>query len=79
VSRGGYVAYDGEDRDWLLGLTRHAQSSIDTTSLMAVDASGGGFGEGGLWSSDLGRRYLEVQREAVQRAGCRSGGWRVTR
>jgi hypothetical protein len=67
VSRGGYVAYDGEDRDWLLGLTRHAQSSIDATSLTAVDAGDAGFGEGGLWSSDLGQRYLEVQRDAVQR------------
>ena len=66
ISRGGYVAYDGEDRDWLLGLTRHAQSSIDATSLTAVDAGGSGFGEG-LWSSDLGQRYLEVQRDAVQR------------
>ncbi|OLB65192.1 MAG: hypothetical protein AUI10_07890 [Actinobacteria bacterium 13_2_20CM_2_72_6] len=66
ISRSGYVAYDGEDRDWLLGLTRHAQSSIDATSLTAVDAGGSGFGEGGLWSSDLGQRYLEVQRDAVQ-------------
>jgi hypothetical protein len=67
LSRGGYVAYDGEDRDWLLGLTRHAQSSIDATSLYAVDAGGGGFGEGGLWTSDLGQRYLEAQRDGVQR------------
>jgi len=67
VSQGGDVAHDGEDRDWLLGLTRHAQSSIDATSLTAVDAGNRGFGDGGLWSSDLGQRYLEEQRDAVRR------------
>lgn len=63
---GTEVAYEGEDRDWLLGLTREAAFSIDAISLSTVDA--GVFGlDGGLWTSDLGIRYLELQREAVAR------------
>ncbi|WP_173073102.1 DUF6879 family protein [Phytohabitans rumicis] len=64
---GGDVAYDGEDRDWLLGLTRNASATIDATSLTTVDAQGESNVDGGLWLSDLGQRYLEVQRDAVQR------------
>ncbi|WP_127501279.1 DUF6879 family protein [Actinoplanes solisilvae] len=56
---GGEATYDGEDRDWLLGLTRSSSRSIDATSLTTVD--------GGVWVSDLGLRYLDAQREAVQR------------
>lgn len=54
--------YDGEDQDWLLGLTRSATESIDAISLPEVDAAGQSF-----WESDAGRRYLDLQREAVQR------------
>ena len=60
------IGYDGEDRDWLLGLTREAQTSIDAISLSTVDAGVIGL-DGGLWTSDLGLRYLELQREAVGR------------
>lgn len=67
LSEGADVTYDGEDRDWLLGLARNVQSSIDATSLTTVDAGGKGFVDGGLWVSDLGQRYLEIQRDAVQR------------
>jgi hypothetical protein len=49
---GGEITYDGEDRDWLLGLTRNVKSTI-------VDA--------GFWTSDLGMRYLEAQWQAIQR------------
>jgi hypothetical protein len=63
----GDVVYEGEDRDWLLGLTRVASTSVDATSLTTVDAGGRGFVDGGLWSSDLGQRYLEAQREAIKR------------
>ena len=59
-------AYDGEDRDWLLGLTREAEISIDAISLSTVDAGVHGL-DGGLWTSDLGIRYLELQREAIAR------------
>jgi hypothetical protein len=65
---GTEIAYEGEDRDWLLGLTREAGRSIDAISLSTVDAGRRGFGfDGGLWTSDLGIRYLERQREAIAR------------
>jgi hypothetical protein len=63
---GSEITYDGEDRDWLLGLTREAERSIDAISLSTVDAGMLGF-DGGLWTSDLGTRYLELQREAIAR------------
>jgi hypothetical protein len=67
LGQGGDVTYEGEDRDWLLGLTKVATSTIDATSLTTVDAGGRGFVDGGLWSSDLGHHYLEAQREAIRR------------
>ncbi len=65
LSDGGNVIYEGEDRDWMLSLTRSVESSIDATSLTTVDAGGTGFVDGGLWASDLGQRYLDAQREAI--------------
>jgi hypothetical protein len=64
LSEGVSVTYEGEDRDWLLALTRLADSTIDATSLTTVDARGT---DGGLWTSDLGHRYLEAQQAAVRR------------
>jgi hypothetical protein len=66
LSVGHEVFYDGEDREWLLGLTNEAGTSISATSLATVDAGGKGF-EGGLWMNDLGNRYLDLQRTAVRR------------
>ncbi|MGQ0718353.1 MAG: DUF6879 family protein [Pseudonocardiales bacterium] len=66
LSGGGVVEYDGEDQDWILGLTMRAKHTIDATSLSAVDAGGKGF-DGGLWTSDQGRRYLKLQKEAANR------------
>jgi hypothetical protein len=63
---GSEITYEGEDRDWLLGLTREAERSIDAISLSTVDAGVRGL-DGGLWTSDLGIRYIEVQREAIAR------------
>jgi hypothetical protein len=63
---GGGIAYDGEDRDLLLGLAREAEHSINAISLSTVDAGMRGF-DGGLWTSDLGHRYLQLQREAITR------------
>jgi hypothetical protein len=60
------ISYDGEARDWLLNLTREAEHSIDSISPSSVDAGMRGF-EGGLWTSDLGVRYLELQRAAISR------------
>lgn len=67
LGEGADVTYEGEDRDWLLGLTKAANSAIDATSLSTVDAGGKGFVDGGLWASDLGQRYLDAQRDAVKR------------
>ncbi len=67
LTRGGDVTYDGEDRDWLLSLTRSASRTIDATSLTTVDAGATGFVDGGLWTSDLGQQYLEAQRDAIER------------
>lgn len=66
LSEGGDVSYDGEDRDWLLGLTMQCRQALIATSLSTVDAGGKSF-DGGLWTSDFGLRYLELQREAVRR------------
>lgn len=66
LSEGGVVEYEGEDRDWMLGLTMHSKHTIDATSLSTVDAGNKNF-DGGLWTSDLGRRYLTLQRHAMNR------------
>jgi hypothetical protein len=57
IAEGGTATYDGEDRDWLLGLTRNATTSIDAISLGAVDHD--------LWQSEIGQRYLDAQRRAA--------------
>jgi hypothetical protein len=57
LAEGGTVTYYGEDRDWLLGLTRNATVSIDAISMTAVDHD--------LWQSEIGQRYLEAQRRAA--------------
>jgi len=61
---GSDLTYEGEDRDWLLGLARHAKVSIDAISLATVDA-GDMSHQDGLWASDLGQRYLDTQREVA--------------
>jgi hypothetical protein len=66
LSEGGVVAHDGEDKEWLLELTTQSQHSIDATSLSTVDAGATGF-HGGLWTSDFGQHYLELQRHAIRR------------
>lgn len=57
LSEGGTVTYYGEDREWLLGLTRNATVSIDAISMTAVDHD--------LWQSEIGQRYLDAQRRAA--------------
>jgi hypothetical protein len=66
VPVGNEIAYDGEDREWLLGLTQEAQRSIDALSLVIVTAGMHSF-DGGLWTTDLGNRYMTLQREAIDR------------
>ncbi len=55
---GGEAAYDGEDHDWLLTLTHSTTEAIDATST-SVDVN--------FWTTELGRRYLAAQREAIKR------------
>ena len=63
LTQSGDSVYEGEDRDWMLDLTRSASTTIDAVSLTTVD-----FGvDGGLWLTDLGQRYLELQRDAINR------------
>jgi hypothetical protein len=66
LSEDGQVSYDGEDRDWILGLTMQSRATIDATSSSTIDAGSKSY-DGGLWTSDLGQRYLELQREAIRR------------
>ena len=61
----GGLSREGEDHDYLLTLTRLVHSSIDATSLFAVDAAGMS-SESGFWNSDLGLSYLELQHRAVR-------------
>jgi len=63
---GGEITYDGEDREWLLGLAQEVQHSIEAISLSIMNVMPHGV-HGGLWRSDLGVRYLELQRQAIDR------------
>lgn len=65
--RSGEGTYDGEDRDWLLTLTRSCARTLDATSLTTTDAGGRFKFTGGFWESDLGLHYLERQADAVNR------------
>jgi hypothetical protein len=65
--RSGEGTYDGEDRDWLLTLTRACARTLDATSLTTTDAGGRMRFSGGFWESDLGLQYLELQADAVIR------------
>jgi hypothetical protein len=60
------VTYEGEDREWLLALTRIVGRSIDAVSMPSTDG-GGQIYHGGFWGSDLGHRYLDLQHDAVRR------------
>lgn len=63
---GGDHTYTGEDREWLLGLTRAVEHSLQATSLSTVDG-GRSLTDGGLWQSELGTRYLKEQERAIKR------------
>jgi hypothetical protein len=67
LGQGGDVTYDGEDRDWLLGLTKVTTATIDATSLTTTDRDGRQFVDSGFWSTDLGQQYLQVQSAAIAR------------
>jgi hypothetical protein len=61
------ASHDGENPDWLLGLTSIASQTIDATSLTSFGKYQGYVDEGEFWDSELGRRYLIRQRAAVER------------
>lgn len=63
----GWTAYQGEDRDWLLGLTASASKSIDATSMTTFGKPRGYVDEGQFWAGDLGQRYLDSQHRAIDR------------
>ncbi|WP_250002519.1 hypothetical protein [Actinoplanes sp. M2I2] len=65
--RSGRADHEGENPDWLLDLTDAATMSIDATSMTSFDRSHGFVDEGDFWSSELGLRYLDRQREAIVR------------
>ncbi|MBM2623073.1 hypothetical protein JIG36_46995 [Actinoplanes sp. LDG1-06] len=63
----GRAEHEGENPDWLLGLTDTAAISIDATSITSFDRHRGFVDEGEFWVSDLGLRYLDRQRKAIER------------
>ncbi|MEZ0076144.1 hypothetical protein [Planotetraspora sp. GP83] len=63
---GGHAIYEGEDRDWLLALAASTRTSLDAISTTSVDARATEF-DGGFWMTDLGQRYVKIQRDLVQR------------
>jgi hypothetical protein len=64
ISERGEISYEGEDRDWLLGLTVQCQHTMNAISLSPTDSYGV---DSGLWNSDLGQRYLALQMDATRR------------
>jgi hypothetical protein len=65
LGTGMETVYEGEDRDWLLALTRGATKSIDATSQGSTGMDGR-FIDEGLWMTELGQRYLEAQVAALR-------------
>ncbi|NMO49615.1 hypothetical protein HH310_00145 [Actinoplanes sp. TBRC 11911] len=65
LADGHQLYYDGEDREFLLALARGTSASLYATS-WAVIKTNVGF-EAGFWLSDLGARYLDLQRTATRR------------
>jgi hypothetical protein len=62
LAGGHELFYEGEDREYLLALTRHARESIMATSWTATSGL-----EAGFWFTDLAARYLDLQRAAIRR------------
>jgi hypothetical protein len=50
--------------DWMLWLAQHATSSIDAISIPDLDAGNTTYD---FWESQLGRRYLDPQHQAIRR------------
>jgi len=67
LTRGARADYEGENRDWILDLTRCANVSICALNITTVRSDGQVLLDGGPWMSDLGQRYLDAQRAAQRR------------
>ena len=66
VARAGEATVEGEDRDWLLALTRLGHRSLDAIS-HASAGPGDSFSDDGFWNTEIGTAYLESQRDAIRR------------
>jgi hypothetical protein len=66
VSRSGEAIAEGEDRDWLTALTRLSGRSIDAIT-HASESADAAFSDDGLWDTEIGNHYLELQRDAIRR------------
>lgn len=64
---GGDATYPGEDRDWYLSLIGNTYSSIRATSLAVASSVERKFTDSGMWTSDLGQRSMELQRDILKR------------
>ena len=67
----GLAVDDGEDPNWLLGLTECTSQSIDATSMTSFARPAGYVDDDEFWSSRLGQRYLDGQRRAIAERGVR--------
>jgi hypothetical protein len=66
MARGGHAAMEGEDRDWLTALARLAGHSLNAMSLCS-ERPDGSFSDDGFWNTEIGVRYLGLQRDAIRR------------
>jgi hypothetical protein len=66
MAAGGHAAMEGEDRDWLTTLARLCEHSLNAISLCS-EGPDGSFSDDGFWNTEIGVRYLELQREAIRR------------
>jgi hypothetical protein len=66
VARGGEIVAEGDERDWLLNLTRNTLRTLDAIS-RASHGAGDTMSDEGYWDTEIGTQYLELQRDAVRR------------
>lgn len=75
TSTSGNHVLEGEDERYLLMLTRATTASIMAVSEPSID----GAGEATFWDGDLGRRYLQAQRDAIERDAINGGNVQIRR
>lgn len=67
LGRAREVVADGDEWFWTFTLTSNVRHSIDATSYSALGKDERSLWDDDGWNSELGRRYLELQAQAVQR------------